>query len=535
VPSRTKIAVPIVSAETPLKQQLQAARAAGANLIELRVDLIDDVPAIERLLSRPQSLPVILTVRSASEGGAWTGSDADRIGLIQRLGLLQPGYIDLEYETWQRSANLRRKIELVCTTRAEAADSADSRGKNRLILSHHDLRGTPPDLTSVFERLAGSPAEIIKAVFTAHDAADACRVLGQLGRYAPSRPTIALAMGEAGMPTRVLAAKFGAYLTFARLTPGGEAAPGQPTINELRERYRIDTMTPDTRLLGVVGWPVAHSLSPAIHNAAMAEANIDGVYLPLPVKPDFESFVAFMAELSSAAGGSVMGLSVTLPHKKNALDWLDHNRFPVLVPARRCGAVNTLTRLADGTWQGTNTDGEGVLSALLAAPALEADKLPGLTVDVLGAGGAARAVVATLSDQGCKVTILNRTPARAERLASELGCNWRPWEEREDYRGDVLINCTPVGLWPAIDETPMPDNALRRQTIVFDTVYVPAETRLLRAARSRGCSVVGGLAMLIGQAAAQFGHWHCRSTPIETMRAIGAKETRITGQTRIRG
>ena len=251
MPGHTLIAVPILSADPPLDAQLRAAQAAGADLVELRVDHIANVPAVRVLLTQPRALPVIVTVRSAAEVGAWTGNEADRVALLEKLAELRPDYIDIEYAAWRRFPHVQSAVR---TT--------------RLILSHHDLAGTPADLDLILDNLAATPAEVIKAVFTARDATDACRVLAQLRGRAAHRPTIALAMGEAGLATRVLARKFGAFLTFASLHPEGQSAPGQPTIGELRSRYRWDDLGPATRVCGVVGWPVTHSQSPAIHNAA---------------------------------------------------------------------------------------------------------------------------------------------------------------------------------------------------------------------------------------------------------------------------
>jgi len=537
---KTLLAVPITSLDPPLAEQVHAATQAGADLVELRVDCIADadgragIEAVETLLSEPHGLPFILTVRSAEEGGLWDRDEAERIALIERLALRQPGYVDVEYAAWSRSASLRQKLGMVCdggrrhegteARRHEGCrDRADAgvagRTKNRLILSCHDVRGTPEDLDAVFERLAAAPAAVIKVVFAARDATDACRVLELLHRHASDRAVIALALGEAGLASRVLARKFGAFLTFAALAAGAESAPGQPTVQELRELYRWDQIGAATRVYGLVGWPVAHSRGPRVHNAAMAADGIDGVYLPLPVAAAYDDFCAFMDFVTDNRWLDVAGLSVTLPHKQHALRWLAERAHRITEPAQRCGAVNTLVRTPDGGWTGENTDTAGVLTALETVPELAGDGLRGRHVDVLGAGGAARAVVAALLERGCRVTLYNHTPERAARLAQQLGCTHAPWEERRRCRGSVLINCTSVGMWPEVGESPMPAEGLRSAAVVMDTIYNPPETRLLREAGACGCRLVGGGAMYIGQAVCQYVLWHARPAPRAVMHA----------------
>jgi 3-dehydroquinate dehydratase / shikimate dehydrogenase len=508
----TLIGVPLTSASPPLADQVRAAQTAGADLVELRVDCIGDIAAVEALLKGPRTLPFILTVRAPDEGGHWLDTDAERIALIERLGLLNPGYIDVEYATWQRSANIRQKIALVCEVN-DAPPHAAQRAKNRLILSHHDLSGTPRDLDTLFDALAASPAEIVKLVFTPRDATDACRILSQLRRRAAGRKIIALALGEAGLITRVLARKFGAFLTFAALQAGSESAPGQPTIGELRGLYRWAHIHPETPVYGVVGWPVTHSQSPRVHNAALTAHEHAGVYLPLPVQPASADFAAFLDGITREPELGFAGLSVTLPHKEHALRLL---RPASSEFARRCGAANTLTRTPSGAWRADNTDGTGALAAL---DVVQHTGPPGTRrrVAVLGAGGVARAIVAALNERGCEITIFNRTEQRAADLAREFGAACAPWDERGCRAADVLINCTSVGMWPAIDASPLPDDALHPDTLVFDTIYRPAETRLLRTARARGCPVVSGVDMFRHQAAAQYALWHDGATALQVM------------------
>lgn len=528
-PSQARVAVPVIAAQPCIEEQLDRARAAGADLIELRVDLIGDADAVDAALRPPRRGPIILTIRAAAEGGAWDRDDAERIALYERLGLLLPGFVDVELATWERSANLRQKIGLVCGSPSAAGEGAagaqggaaaaeatgTERPRNQLILSFHDLRGTPTDLDALFDRLDAAPAAIVKAVFTAADALDALRVLEQLARRGRRRAWIALAMGAAGVATRVLARKFGAWATFAALSADSASAPGQLTLDELRRVYRWEDLSASTPVLGVVGWPVGHSRSPHVHNAAIRACGIDGVYVPLPVAPTYDAFAAFMDFASGAAWLDLLGLSVTIPHKEHARRWLEERGHALGPAAAACGSVNTLVRRGAG-WLGESTDGAGVVAALAVAGG---PPRRGFTALVLGAGGAGRAAAAALVAEGCSVVVTNRTDARARELAAQIGCQTAPWERRADVDAQVVVNCTSLGMAPDVEATPMPPEGLRAGQLVLDSVYAPPETRLLREARQAGAVAMSGVEMFLHQAAAQFVLWHGRAAPLAAMRA----------------
>jgi len=503
----TGIAVPIVDLRAPLKEQVAAARAAGAAWVELRVDRIGDPTAVSDFIASAPDIPLIVTVRSASEGGAWNADEQARLALLARLRPAS-GFSDVERASWEDYQRV-----------ASAGGGFEPR---RCIVSSHDLSATPESVEAVLKGLHETGAGVIKAVLTPRDATDGLRILAALRVFAGVRPTIALGMGAAGLLTRVLARKFGAALTFAALRADAQSAPGQPTIAELRGVYRWDAIGPATRVYGVVGWPVAHSRSPQIHNAALATAGIDGVYVPMPVAPGGPGFAAFMNYVDAHGWLDLDGLSVTLPHKENALHWLLERGFAASETARRCGAVNTLTRVPGG-WHGDNTDGAGAVRALLAHPGLTATGLPGRTAAILGAGGVARSVAAALLESGVRVTLYNRSPERAARLASALGCAWEPWERRSGCKADILVNCTQVGMWPDIHETPLDLSGCGGAGLVFDTIYNPPQTRLLREAARSGRQTLGGVEMFIAQAAGQFERWHARTAPLVVMRAaLGA-------------
>ncbi len=256
-----------------------------------------------------------------------------------------------------------------------------------------------------------------------------------------------------------------------------------------------------TLLYGILGNPVTHSLSPAMHNAALAASEINGVYLPFPA-PDIE------AAVTGIRGLGVQGASVTIPHKESVMDLLDEID-PV---ARRIGAVNTIRR-EDKKLIGLNTDWLGATRALE-----EEIDLNGAEAVILGAGGSARAIGFGLLERGAKFVLCSRTESRGRSLAEELGCPWISLVETENLSGDILINATSVGMQPHIAKSPVPEQVLSRFQVVMDIVYAPLKTRLLQEAEGAGCKVVNGLEMLLYQGVAQFEIWTGKTAPVDVMR-----------------
>jgi 3-dehydroquinate dehydratase/shikimate dehydrogenase len=516
--------VPITAASPPLLEQARSAKAAGADLLELRADLIEDLPALEQFLAQPRELPVILTLRSVDEGGKCCASDAERAALFERLAALAPDYVDVEFAAWRRSPELQAVVRGMSRL-PRRGDSPETRNAPppRLILSQHDPHGTPAALGQALEPLLASPPTWSRRCSPRTGALDACRVLAQLQKWSQARKLIMLATEPAGLITRVLARKFNAFAIFAALDSARQTAPGQPTLRELIDVYRWNEIGPSTTVFGVVGWPVSHSRSPAIHTAAMRTARIDGVYAPLPVAPTYAAFAAFMDHITQNPHLDVTGLSVTIPHKEHAARWLTEHAFPLSDVAQRVGAVNTLTRTGPANWSGDNTDCAGFLAALALVPESGRER----TAAILGAGGAARAAVCALLLRGYNVTVFNRTEARAAALANELGCSAQPWAKRLHTPVEVIVNCTAIGMAPAENESPLPAAALRSKppATVIDAVYNPAETRLLREARQHGCHIVSGTEVFLAQAAAQFEAWHKTAAPLDVMRQIMSGKT----------
>jgi len=451
----------------------------GVQLVELRVDFIQGPVQMKRLL-KDRPCPVIVTCRRDSEGGRWEQSEEARLLLLRTAIVEGADYVDLE---------------------DDIAAKVPRYGKTKRIVSHHDFGKTPSDLTLLHKRLAAMDADIVKIATMANHPTDNLRMLELV--HASKVPTVGICMGEIGTPTRILAGRAGAPFTFATFQDDRVMAPGQIGWRQMRDVYRYDAITAATRVYGVVADPVAHSLSPVVHNAALAAAGIDAVYVPFRVPAEqFDEF------LSNAPRWPLAGLSVTIPHKETVLRHC--RRQDDLVKA--IGAANTLAFGPDGI-SAFNTDATAAVESLEAAIAeqellADGSGMPVKTALVLGAGGAARAVAFGLKRKGIDVTVTSRTAERADKIAAAVGCKAVAWNSRYRLPYDCLVNATPVGMHPNVDETPYEKDHLRPYMIVFDTVYNPENTLLMKEARATGCRTITGVEMFVRQAAIQFRIWH---------------------------
>lgn len=528
----TMLAVSIMVEESSAEAALAAAaRAAefGADLVEYRIDRIaDDIDTINALLSRTP-LPCVVTCRPTWEGGEYDGNDADRMSLFEHLGSgpHPPAYLDVELAAYERSANLRQKVGF-------AVDHPDQQRPltTGLILSSHDFDRRPKDLLQKIAKMAEARAcRVIKVAWHARSLRDNLEAFELIEKK--YKPTIALCMGQFGLPSRVLAKKFGGLLTFAALDAQSATAPGQPTIDELKNLYRWDAQRGSTRVYGVIGWPVGHSMSPPVHNAGFDAVDEDAVYLPMPIPPEYEHFKATVGSWLDHAGLHFRGASVTIPHKANLLHFVEESGGEIEPLAAAIGAANTLTKREDDSLYASNSDYAAALDSVCAALDIEREGLTGKQIAVLGAGGAARAVVAGFADAGAGVTVFNRTPEKAAALAERFQAAAAKPEELRDLPWDVLINCTPVGMHPNVDATPVLKSDIEHrksqttnQPVVFDTIYNPIQTRLLRDAKAAGCLTVPGTEMFVRQAATQFELWTGKVAPLEVFRSV--LESRLT-------
>jgi len=501
-----------------------AAMAAerGADLVEYRIDAFTDDPDALVQLVEQSPLPCVLTCRPNWEGGEYDGDDADRVSLLEHVGTAaSPAYLDFELTAFNRSANLRQKILLVVDHPAQvrACDTG-------LILSSHDFDQRPADLLQRIESMANAPAcRVIKVAWRARSLRDNLEAFELL--LARHKPTIALCMGEFGLPSRVLAKKFGALLTFAALDHDHATAPGQPTVDELKQLYRWDALGPATRVYGVIGHPVGHSMSPAIHNAGFDATGFNGVYLPMPIAPGYEPFKATVDAWLNMPELHLRGASVTIPHKEHLLKFVGEMGGTIEPLAQRIGAANTLTIEDDGSLHASNTDYAAALDAVVAGMGITRDQLTGRSVAVVGAGGVSRAIVAGFAEHGADVTLYNRTVAKAQALADEFAdlpgtLTAKPADAIGDQPHDVWINGTPLGMSPDVDTTPVPPDVLQNNpgAVVFDTVYNPVRTRLLRDAEAAGCTTVTGVDMFVRQGAAQFERWTGQAAPLAVFERV---------------
>jgi 3-dehydroquinate dehydratase/shikimate dehydrogenase len=387
----------------------------------------------------------------------------------------------------------------------DIAKSVPRYGKTKRIISHHDFQQTPDDLEEVWARMSELNPDIIKLVTTANSPSDCIRLLKLVS--SAKIPTIGFCMGEFGILSRILCGKYGAPFTYAAFSAEREIAPGQLTFQQMKDLYRFDEINRDTKVFGVLGDPIGHSLSPVLHNSAMQKIGFNGVYVPIRVTRD-----QLPAMLDDFQWLDMQGYSVTIPHKEAVLA-----KYPKCEEiVSQIGAANTLFRTPEG-WQSDNTDFSAALESLqLALP--QGDSLDGKRILMLGAGGVARAIGLGVTRRGAALTIASRSSDRSKALAESLQCRQISWENRGSEYADILINCTPVGMSPAVNETPFQSNWLRDDMIVFDTIYNPENTLLLKEAREHRCRTVSGVEMFVRQAAAQFTRFTGQPAPLEMLK-----------------
>lgn len=459
------------------------------DLVELRLDCLaqdelNNVHALLASLTENSQVPLVLTFRDPAQGGSNSLPLSTRRDFWRQQLAHTNSLCDLEYD-------LVREL---------SSDHGSKIDWSKVICSHHDFKGVPQDLTEVFEKLSATPAGVIKIAVAANDVIDCLplfRLLERAGQQ--GRQAIILAMGNSGVLTRILGPSRGAYLTYGSFDDVLTTAPGQISAHDLRSVYQIDKIDDHTMITGLVGGQVMHSVSPEMHNAAFHSQGINGVYVPFEVS-NLRSFVERMVNpVTRELNWNLRGLSITAPHKQTViglLDWVDPT-------AQQIGAVNTL--VLDGQkMSGYNTDADGFLDPLV-------DQMKSLTnsrVAVLGAGGAANAVVWALKQAGAAVTVFARNQDKAKLLIQKFEVRVEQLENARFNGFDIVVNATPLGTAGIhISETPALADQLHGVSLVYDLIYNPRETELIRQARAADCQTIDGLSMLVSQALIQFKLW----------------------------
>jgi len=488
------ICIPIVGPTQNKSLEDIAMAEPLADFLELRLDLMKDYDL--GALLQAATKPCIVTNRTKREGGQFAGTEEERVNILKKAMDAGAEYVDIETSTPKEL--LKPFLE--------------SGHKSKIILSYHNFTDTPEELEHLYKIMCEMPADVIKIVTYARDITNNLAVFKLIYRAKKDdKKIIALCMGERGEISRILSPLLGGFLTFGSLETGKESAPGQITAVKLRDIYRVGDKRDLFKIYGVIGNPISKSMGYLIHNRAFKETGSSDIYVPFLVDNVEKFFKGFSPYFE--------GLSVTMPFKEDIMAVIDE----VDETARKIGAVNTVVRDGEG-WKGYNTDCTGAVKALE-----EHIDLNGKKVLIIGAGGTAKAIGHGVREKGAKITVTyNKNKERGTQLAKELGAEVVNVQDAGEEEVDVLINCSPVGMNPDVEATPISSRHLRKGMIVFDSVYNPPETRLIRDAKAAGCTAISGIELFINQAVGQFELWTGQKAPANPMRDVVVKT--IEGQ-----
>ena len=475
-----------------------ASAERGESFLELRLDLLvapaSGAGIVRRVVKRNPHVFVIATCRRTPNGGAFNGSIEEQAAVLRSAVAAGARLADVEIESVEQDPRILDGL------RESAA----------IVVSYHNFDETP-ELRAVVRRLQRAGADVLKIATKVGRPSDNLRLLALCADH----PNMVVSgMGETGTPTRILSPLRGGLFTYASPdslpeTPGetpaelrvGPTAPGQVSAFAARHLYRVHKGDRSTKVFAVIAKPVGHSKSPVIHNRAFNKTSFDGMYVPILVEPDqVGDFIETMRTLP------ISGVSVTIPHKQAVIPYLD-----ALDPASEgIGAVNTIY-WKDGRLVGTNTDAIGITAPLRKRIGLARSR-----VLVVGNGGAAKAAIVALKQAGAEVFVTGRNPSRVEALACLHGAESLRFESLGNCHFDVLIQSTPVGMVPDVEHSLFPDRIPAE--VVFDLVYNPLETALIKHAADEGRVVISGIEMFVEQAAAQFQIWTGLDAPRDVMR-----------------
>src|ERR1700723_340828 len=484
-----KVCVAIIGATPAEMLEKASAVVKETPFLEFRLDYLEKpllaLPKLKHFLTDNTAVTAIATCRRTANGGKFAGSLAAEVEVLSIAGGTGFHIVDLELE----SAEALKKGEL-----QKLRDTGVA-----LIISHHDFTATK-DLDGIYKRIAPFNPDFIKIVPTAKTLTDNVTLMRFIERMDDNSNIIGICMGDAGIISRVLGVRAGSAFTFAAATQGEETGPGQIAARTLIETYRIDQVDAATKIYGVAGNPIKSSLSPVMMNTAFRRETVNAVYLALQTNK-----IADLLKLVNEI--PIQGLSVTMPLKQEIMEHLEKTD-PL---SAKIGACNTVLRAQDGKLYGFNTDVAGIIGPLEKRMSLR-----GAKALVLGAGGAARAAVFGLRDKGADVFILNRTPETAQKLARQSGSKTIKNDALAKTSFDVIINATPIGM-AGIKSAQMLEAKDLNTKLVFELVYNPLETPLLRLARQQSIPIITGIEMFVQQGARQFEIWTGKPAPEEEM------------------
>ncbi len=478
----------------------------GADAVELRIDHYQgDLSLLAEYLRKHAHVTWIVTSRTDLAAMNRSFEAARLHAKYHTVVDYQPVWVDFDLSDWDALSKTQQE-----TWQPKNGPSA----RPRLILSRHDFERLPDDLCeSIPKVLTMQRPDAAKVAYQPTEIVNSFAALDLMKEHGSRVSSIC--MDEEGIWTRILARKFDAFASYCSLSSNKSTAPGQLTLREMNHLYRWRTIDRSTKVFGVLGDPVGHSMGPALFNSWFESAGINAVYVPLRVRGP-AIFPRFLQECLNRSWLDLGGFSVTVPHKAAALEWLGDRADRM---AQSIGAVNTLA-LRDGTVAGYNTDCYALMGSLVDALGCSARDLRGVPIDVLGTGGAARATLSGLSDVGARLTVYGRSPRTLDPLAQTFGAMPAAWEQLGKRTGEILINCTPIGMWPDLAESPIPAGGFGGCKLVFDLIYNPIQTKLLRLAALAGVRTSNGLDMFLRQAALQFELWTGRTPDLNWGEAV---------------
>jgi 3-dehydroquinate dehydratase / shikimate dehydrogenase len=474
------------------------------SLLELRLDYLPKpallFPKLKEFGGFHRDITLVATCRRVAAGGKFRGSVASQFEILLKAAAAGCQLVDIELE----SASSLKKPDL-----------EKLRQQAGLIVSFHDYRGTKK-LEETWEAMHRLSADYIKIVSTAKSLADNVKMMRLLEARSDILSTVGVCMGEQGIISRILNVRSGSAFTFASAQAGEETAPGQIAARVLRDVYRIDMVDAATKVYGVAGHPITYSLSPQMMNTAFRRENINAVYVPLQTG-DIADLLNCVREMP------IQGLSITMPLKEEVLKHLDKTD----ALSAKIGACNTIIRSQDGKLYGFNTDVAGVLRPLEQRLSLTSARIL-----VIGAGGAARAAVFGLKERNAEVWVMNRTAEKGQKLARQAHAHYVSHPQLKKLEFDVIINATPVGMNGSRPQSPLEESELRTRYL-FEMIYNPAETKLVKMARAKGIQVIPGSEMFVQQGARQFEIWTGKPAPVEDMHrsvlyALGVGQSAFT-------